>query len=94
MQEATIDIMPALEAAGQVQIDGALGVSLHNAGTATVTIDGHFTLQPGATFQIAAPVPQVVISTALSVKFGAAGTKRLEIATIRLKGRPFSNLNA
>ncbi len=89
--EAGIDVLPARTESGQIQIDGALSVLMHNAGTTDVTINGHLTLKAGATHHLAMPHPGVVINDYLTVVFSSTVGARLEIAMIRLKGEAYSN---
>lgn len=91
IREATIDFLPPLVNNGFVDLDGVLAFSFHNAGAATVTLAGMFTISSGSTFNSGMPLPNVLISGKIRVEFAAAGARRLEVATVRMKGEPFSN---
>lgn len=89
--EAKLDVQPAVTANGKIDIDGALSVLLHNAGTQTATINGHLTIRPDATLLIASPQADVVISDHLTVHFAAASGAKLEVVTTRLAAEAYSN---
>lgn len=92
MQELSIDIMAPVTENRQIRIDGANSVLFHNAGEQTAYVDGHLTLQPGATFQFATPFPNMLFLQSFRIHFSGTGTKRLEVATARPVGYKFSNL--
>lgn len=91
MIEVTIDVLQPIISSGTVQLDGVTDVVFQNAGTATVMIDSKLTILPGSTFQLATPRPDMLIVANIRVSFSGAGTQRLEIATLRPKGRAYSN---
>lgn len=90
IQEAAFEILQVVTTNSWVQFDGVLAMHLHNAGTATATLDAGLTIAPGSTLVVATPLPHVVISCRHSVRFGA-GTALLQVAALRIKGEPFSN---
>lgn len=89
--EATIDFLEPLTQNGKIELDGVLSFAIHNAGTATVTLGGLYTLAPGSTFNGGLPNFSAVISDQVRVSFGAAGTRRVEVAVFRHKGGAYSN---
>lgn len=89
--EIAIDVEQAITENGQLQIDGALSVLLHNAGSVTVTINANLTIKAGATMQIAAPAANLIINDNLTVRFPSTSGARLEVVTTRLKRKEFSN---
>lgn len=91
MIEVTIDILAPVTVATIVQLDGVTDVVFQNVGTASVQIDGRLTIQPGSTFQLATPRPDMLIVSNLRVSFTGGGTQLLQIATLRPKGPAYSN---
>jgi len=89
--ESVIDTLMPITEAKVLQVDGALGVSLNNAGDSTVTINNVWTMLPGATLQLASPTPMVVVNCSLTIKFTGGTTNRLEIMEQRIKSPAFSN---
>ena len=90
LQECTIEVLQPITAPGDLYIDGAISVHLYNAGTAAATLDGNQTIPAGASFMVAVPIPNIVISSRHLVTFGA-GTTRLQVSVLRIKGGRFSN---
>lgn len=90
IQEAAFEILQVATSDSWIQFDGVLAMHLHNAGTATATLDSGLTIAPGSTLVVATPLPNVVISSRHSVRFGS-GTALLQVAALRMKGQPFSN---
>lgn len=91
IKEATLDFEAPITAPSFLELDGVLAFSLHNAGTATVTLGGLYTLKPGSTYNSGMPAANVVISDKVRVAFSDTGTRRLEISMVRMKGGAFSN---
>jgi len=91
IQEATIDTYMPVTTNKVIELDGVLSFSIHNAGTSVATLDGNYTLQPGSTISSGMPAANVAISDKIRVSFAAAGTNKVEVITIRVKGSPFSN---
>jgi hypothetical protein len=93
LKETGLDILPPITANGRVEIDGAMSVCLHNAGTVTATINGGLTVEPGATFMLGVPAVDVVISDILTVHFSNPVGARLEVIQQRVKGKAYSNFS-
>lgn len=91
IREGAIDFDDPITANAMLELDGVLSFSIHNAGTATVTLDGRYTLNPGSTFSGGNPDANIVYSQKIRITFGTTGTKRLEVSTSRMKGGPYSN---
>ena len=91
--KSKIDVRQAITKNGKVDIDGAMSVLLHNAGTVTATINGNLTVKAGATLQLAAPQANVVIHDHITVHFEASTGARLEIVSIRIAEEAYSNFS-
>jgi len=91
LQEAALEFAAPMTQNGNVDLDGVLSFTLHNAGTATVTLEGTYTLAPGATFNGGLPGSALIVAQKIRVIFGATGNRRLEIGLVRLKGEQYSN---
>lgn len=93
VKTAEFDALEPIVKNKRVQIDGALAMAFHNKGEVDVTLNDFWTVPAGGNFMMALPQTDVVIYTQIDVKFAAgAGTKRLEISTLRMTGTEFSNL--
>lgn len=90
IREATLEVLAPFTANGDLNIDGVLSIHFYNPGTALATIDGNLSIPAGASLVVASPIPDVVISSRHMVAFGA-GTARLQVAVLRMKGTPYSN---
>jgi len=88
--ESIVMVQQPVTGPGVLELDGVLSCLLHNAGTATATIDGALTVAPNSTLQLAVPLPNVVISSRHRITFGA-GSANLQVVTQRIKGGQFSN---
>lgn len=94
VQEAVIDTKAPMTDNGRLQFDGVMSATLHNAGDTIVTINGHLTMKPGATIQLASPHQFVVFNCSLRVAFAAPQSdqqNRLEIMESRLASLTFNN---
>lgn len=89
--EATIDFLEPITAPDRIELDGVLSFAIHNAGSATVTLGGFYTVAPGSTFNGGLPNFFAVVSDQIRVDFSPAGTRRVEVAVFRAKGEWYSN---
>lgn len=90
---AEFDALPPIIKPEKVTVDGVLAFAFHNAGEVDVIINRFWTIKAGANWMLSVPLPNVAIFSLLSVEFAAgAGTKRLEVGTLRLTGKKYSNL--
>ncbi|MEL6393578.1 MAG: hypothetical protein AAFR97_12560 [Bacteroidota bacterium] len=94
IQEAVIDTKAPMSENGRLQFDGVMSATLHNAGDTIVTINGHLTMKPGATVQLASPHQFVVFNCSLRIAFAtpeAEEQNRLEVMECRLASITFNN---
>ena len=91
IHEIAIDVGAAVTKNQTVQIDGALSVMLHNAGSVTATVNGNLTIAAGSTLQLASPLPNCVFNDNISVRFATEVGARLEVVSTRLKNKALSN---
>jgi hypothetical protein len=67
-------------------------ITFQNTGNATATLNNHFTIQPGQTFQLAAGSErESIINGRFSIRFGAGNNPRLEVLYLIPNAPQFNN---
>jgi hypothetical protein len=89
--ELTLHTMKPVTESGAVVVTGS-SISFYNAGDSTVTIDNHWTIPAGGTFQIGvSDERKSIITSKIKVVFSGGTTNNLQIILLVPKGKEFSN---
>lgn len=89
---AEFDVLEPITKPDRLSVDGVVAFAFHNTGETDVKLNKFWTVKAGANFMMSIQMTNVAIFTLISVEFVGAGTRQLEVATLRLTGDEYSNL--